>query len=557
MRHQRLTHFRSSIFFFLLLLAMTCNNQPKTTIPPWQPYDESAEIAENADHDSKKMQFKLIQSRIFDKNEIWKQIGPQIEDFSEADYQKLKPLILEQDIPTLQSHIKAGRFSYEKLTQWCLFRIVKFENDCSKYLNGIISINPEAVAMARQRDKNRSEKDHPIYGMPVILKDNINFAGLPTTGGAYALLENNADNAFITDRIQKKGGIILGKANLSEWANYLSKHCPNGYSAVGGQTLNPYGRKEFDTGGSSSGSGVSIAANYAAAAVGTETSGSILSPSSSNSIIGLKPTVGLLSRSGIIPISSTLDTPGPMTRTVIDNAILLSAMTGYDDTDPAMTEDYDSGVHFSGLEKHTLKGLRLGVNREFLEDSLYQQALKQIKQSGAETVVFDPEEMDFNGFITLLDSDMKVDLPAYLENYASENIHHRSIADLVAYNQQDTTLRIPYGQTYFEGMVRQDISESELTALKKRFHEAAVKFFEIPMKKYKLDAVLSINNWNAGHAALAKYPCLTIPMGYKESGQPMGLTFIARPFEENKLLKMGYAFEKETMARKLPAVYKN
>ncbi len=542
--------------YIILLLIVSCNNRPKTTIPPWQPYDESAEIADNADHDSKKMQFKLIQSRVLDKNDIWQQIGPQIADFSEADYRALKPLILEQDIPTLQSHIKAGRLTYEQLTQWYLYRIVKFENDRDTYLNGIISINPKAVAIARKRDKKRSEADHPIFGMPVILKDNINFAGLPTTGGAHALLENNTDNAFITDRIQEKGGIILGKANLSEWANYLSKRCPNGYSAVGGQTLNPYGRKEFDTGGSSSDSGVAIAANYAAAAVGTETSGSILSPSSSNSIVGLKPTIGLLSRSGIIPISSTLDTPGPMTRTVIDNAILLSAMTGYDETDPAMTEDYNVADCPVDLAQGTLKGLRLGVNREFLKDSLYQQAVKQIKQSGADTVVFDPLDMDFDGFITLLDGDMKVDLPAYLESHASENIPFRTIADLVVYNQQDTTIRIPYGQTYFQGMVAREIGEQALADLKAKMHADAVTYFETPMQKYNLDAVLSINNWNAGHAALAKYPCLTIPMGYKESGQPMGLTFIVRPFEENKLLKMGYAFEKVTKARKLPAVYK-
>jgi len=236
-----------------------------------------------------KMQYKLIQSKFLDKNEIWKTVADQIAYFSEEDYEKLEPLILEQDIPTIQSHIQSGRLSYEKLTQWYLYRIVKFENDKNKTLHSIIALNPNAVEEARERDKNIGDKkNHPIYGMPILLKDNINTSEMKTTAGAHALLENKTEDAFIVKQIKAKGGIILGKANLSEWAYYFCKGCPVGYSAVGGQTLNPYGRKIFETGGSSSGSGTTMAANYAAAAVGTETSGSILSPSSQNSIVGLK-----------------------------------------------------------------------------------------------------------------------------------------------------------------------------------------------------------------------------------------------------------------------------
>lgn len=314
--------------FILLIFAFGCTPKPKTEIPAWVAYDESAEILENANHPDRKLQYKLIQSRILDKNDIWKNVAEQIADFSEEDYQALLPYIFNQDIPTLQSHIKSGELSYAKLTQWYIYRIVKFENDKDKTLNAIISINPNALAEAKIRDQEKSVMDHPIYGMPVLLKDNIGFKGLPTTAGTHVLQNNMAEDAFIVKQIKAKGGIILGKTNLSEWANFLCFNCPNGYSAVGGQTLNAYGRKQFDTGGSSSGSGVAMAANYAAAAVGTETSGSILSPSSKSSLVGLKPTVGLLSRAGIVPLSSTLDTPGPMTRTVIDNAILLSAMSG-------------------------------------------------------------------------------------------------------------------------------------------------------------------------------------------------------------------------------------
>lgn len=180
------------------------------------------------------------------------------------------------------------------------------------------------------------------------MKDNINVDGLATTAGSLVFKNNKTTDAFIIKRIKENGGIILGKTNLSEWANYLCLDCPNGYSAIGGQTLNPYGRKIFDTGGSSSGSGVAVATNYSAVAIGTETSGSILSPSSKNSLVGLKPTVGLLSRSGIVPISSTLDTPGPMTKNVIDNAILLSAMSGKDTTD-ITSNSYSKKIPFGKI----------------------------------------------------------------------------------------------------------------------------------------------------------------------------------------------------------------
>ncbi|MEQ8424960.1 MAG: amidase family protein, partial [Cyclobacteriaceae bacterium] len=260
------TLFTKNGILSLMILVLACEQKPKTIIPPWVPYDESEELAANADHESERMRFKLIQSKNLDKNEIWKSVADQISNFSKEDYNRLTPLVLNQDIPTLQSHIQSGDLSYETLTQWYLYRIVKYENDSSKYLNGIIAINSDAVNEAKARDKNKSANDHPIYGMPVLLKDNVNAEGMPTTAGAHALINNNTSDAFITDRIKEKGGIILGKTSLSEWANFLCLGCPNGYSAVAGQTLNPYGRKIFDTGGSSSGSGATIAANYAAAA---------------------------------------------------------------------------------------------------------------------------------------------------------------------------------------------------------------------------------------------------------------------------------------------------
>lgn len=539
----------------LIVLAFAFKQQPCTHIPPWRPYDESEELAANANHPSKKMQFKLIQSKLMDKNEIWKIVSDQLCDFTEEKYQALKPFILEQDIPTLQTHIKFGILTYETLTQWYLYRIVKFENDRDKALNVLISINPDAVSEARKRDKNRSTADHPLYGMPILLKDNIGLEGLPTTAGAAALMDNRSPDAFITTAIKEKGGIILGKTNLSEWANYLCQDCPNGYSAVGGQTLNAYGRKKIDTGGSSSGSGAAMAANYAAAAVGTETSGSILSPSCKNSIVGLKPTVGLLSRSGIVPLSGTADTPGPMTRNVTDNAILLSALGGKDLSDPATKDHPGKLKYWENLSAATLKGLRFGVIKSFLKDSLYKVTTGKIASLGGILIEFEPEQVKFDDFGTMLSADMKTDLPDYLAKYAS-GVTLRTISDIIAFNRKDSLIRIPYGQARFDEIQAKNISQEELILLRDRLHKDGVNYFEKPMVENQLDAILSIDNRNAGYAAAAKYPCLALPMGYRVNGEPCSLTFIARPFEEDKLLKMGYAFEQGTRIRKMPVDYR-
>jgi amidase len=543
------------LFYLLILGFWACEDKPETTIETWVPYDESAIIAKNADHESRFMRYKLIQSKVSDRNDLWKQIESHISDFTAEDYERLKPFILEQDMMSIQNSILEDKLSYKELTQWYLYRIVLFENDSLSTLNNIISINPSAVEEAIARDEKKSNGNHPIYGMPILLKDNINFEGIPTTAGAVALQNNQTIDAHIVSRLESSGAIILGKSSLSEWANFLCDGCPNGYNAIGGQTLNPYGRGQFDTGGSSSGSGSSIAANYAAGAIGTETSGSILSPSSSNSIVGLKPTVGLLSRGGIVPISSTLDTPGPMTRNVMDNAIMLSALTGEDVKDEVTVGNSPEKEYWKSLKESNLDGMRLGVMKGFLEDSLYKVNVQLLEELGAELVEVEAPQVDLSGFLTLLNLDMKADLPHYFENYAGPSVKLRSVQDVIQFNLGDSATRIPYGQARFEGIVNDSTSVQEFDSLKARLMSEGRRYFETMLNENNLDAVLSINNWSAGYAAVAHHPALTVPMGYEKNGQPKGITFIAEPFSEEKLLKIAYAFEKKTKAREIPADY--
>ena len=521
----------------------------------WTSYDETSQIASLANNKNERMRFKLIQSKNLDKNEMFKSIQSQLGNFNEEDYIQLLPYILDKDILSIQKSIDERKLNYEKLTKWYLYRILKFESNRETFLNAILSINKNAVQEAKLLDKSSvKSKSHPIYGMPILLKDNINTKGMPTTAGAVALKDNNTGDAFIVNQLKAKGAIILGKANLSEWAYFLCDGCPSGYSALGGQTLNPYGRTLFDTGGSSSGSGVSVAANYAVAAVGSETSGSIISPSSQNSVVGLKPTIGNVSRTGIIPISSTLDTAGPMAKNVTDTAILLSAIMGYDSED-ATTIRSNNTDFWTNFSDNALKGKRFGIFKAYLSNPIYQKTIDKLKSQGVEIIEIEPQNVNFNGFVTFLNADMKVDLPKYLKSHSSVYDSFKTVDDIVAFNNQQASQRIPYGQALFEGIVAETISASDFEKLKMRFLNESISFFETPMKTHNLDAIVSINNYNSGHAAMAKYPCLGIPMGYSEAGEPIGITFIARPFEEEKLLQIGYAFEKLNPIRKAPAKY--
>ncbi len=549
------------LFFAAIVFSCKQDKQQDEGVVLWQPYNDSAEVAANKDHKINRMRYKLIQSKVLDKNEVFRPLYREVLGMSDTEYEALKPLVLEQDIPTLQSHISDGELTYEKLVLFYLYRIYLFELNHATTLNTIIALNHKVVDEARKLDKMMAASPsgirHPIYGMPILLKDNINTTGMKTTAGSIALLDNEVGDAFIVDQLKSKGALILGKVNLSEWAYYLCTGCPVGYSAVGGQTLNPYGRGNFETGGSSSGSGTATAANYAVATVGTETSGSILSPSGQNSVVGLKPSIGLLSRSGIVPISGTLDTPGPMTKNVVDNAILLSAMVGKDVAD---AQSVATGVDYLDVvpEITSLNGKRFGALKDLMEsDTIYKNTVENLKILGAEIFEFTPPEIDMNGFYSILNIDMRNDLPTYLARHSNKGkVKIASIADAMLFNSADSLVRIPYGQALFEGILNDSTSMENLVTIKSTLEKNGRNFFDIAMDEYQLDAILSINNRHASYAAIAKYPALIVPMGYKETGEPIGMTFIAKQFQEYKLLQLGRAFEQGTKVRRMPEGYR-
>ncbi|WP_442265585.1 amidase family protein [Tenacibaculum sp. ZS6-P6] len=542
---------KNIITLLAILVLIGCKKEEEKEIQYFTNYDETAELKAQQEHENPRMKFKLLRSKFLDMNEVFKPFQKDLKQFSEENYKSLKPLIIEQSIPSIQQSIKDGKLTYENLTLFYLYRIRKFESDSTKYLNAIISLNPKVIEEAKQKDKELKDQNisnESVFGMPILLKDNINTENLPTTAGALALKDNKTSDAFITKQLKANGALILGKVNLSEWAYYFCTGCPLGYSAIGGQTLNPYGRKIFETGGSSSGSGVATAVNYAVATIGTETAGSITSPSSQNSVVGLKPTIGLLSRSGIIPISSTLDTPGPMTKNVIDNYILLKALLGKDTSDEKSFELTENEKQF---KKQSLEGKKLGVFKALLNDSIYKKTIDKVKSAGATIVEISPEQRSLQGFLTLLNIDMKHDLSKYL---GDKKVSEKTVKDLVIFNEQDSILRAPYGQQLFEGIVNDSTTTQEFEKVKLNLKEAGVSFYQV-FEEEKLDAILSINNFHSAYSAVAEYPNLTIPMGYKETGEPINLTFIGLPKTEFKLLSLGMAFEKLSKARKLPKDY--
>ena len=494
--------------------------------------------------------------------------------------QPVKEFELEElTITELQDGMKSGKFTARSLVKKYLDRV----DDIDKHgpeLNSVIEINPDAIPIAEALDRERKEKGArgPLHGIPILIKDNIDTADrMMTTAGSLALVGSRpAQDAFVAKKLREAGAVILGKTNLSEWANFRSSHSSSGWSGRGGQTKNPYALDRNPC-GSSSGSGSATAANLCAAAIGTETDGSVVCPSSANSLVGIKPTVGLVSRSGIIPISHSQDTAGPMARTVSDAAILLGALTGIDLNDGATKAQKSLTDYTQFLDKGGLKGARLGVARKYFGfndrvDKLMNERIEDLKKLGA--VIVDPADIPTSGKfddseLEVLLYEFKADLNAYLGRLGSSSPVH-SLKEVIDFNEKNRDREMPYfGQDLFiKAEAKGPLTEKKyLQALAKNHLLSRTQGIDFVMQKNKLDALIAPTggpawptDWiNGDHftggyssaSAVAGYPHITVPAGYV-FGLPVGISFFGGAWSESKLIKYAYAFEQATKARQAP-----
>jgi amidase len=489
----------------------------------------------------------------------------------------------ELTIDDLQARLRSGADTSRSLVQQYLARIDALDQR-GPAINAVIELNPDSLTIAAQLDEERKagRVRGPLHGIPVLIKDNIDTADqMRTTAGSLALAENiAAHDAFVAERLRAAGAVILGKTNLSEWANFRSSHSTSGWSGRGGQTRNPYALDRSPS-GSSSGSGSATAACYCAAAIGTETDGSVTSPSAAAGLVGIKPTVGLVGRSGIIPISHSQDTAGPMARTVRDVAILLSAIAGTDPRDVATNAPGARAVrdYTTSLDKNGLRGARIGVARKRFTgyspetDKLFGDALDLMKRQGA--TIVDPADIVTAGQTddsetSVLFYEFKADLNAYLGRLAPKVAVH-SLADVIAFNAKNASRELKYfGQELMlQSQKKGPLTEQKyLDDLAKNHRLMGAQGIDATMAKYNLNAIVAptqgptwlidLVNGDPGGlssftspAAVAGYPHVTVPMGFVR-GLPVGLSFVGGAWSEPTLLKLAYAFEQTAPARRKP-----
>jgi amidase len=485
----------------------------------------------------------------------------------------------EATIDWLQQKMQSGQYTSVVITNLYLKRIAQIDKVGLK-LNAVIELNPDAVSIAASLDKERKDGKlrGPLHGIPVLIKDNIDTGDqMMTTAGSLALLGNKAvHDAFIVKKLRDAGAVLLGKTNLSEFANFRSERSTSGWSGKGGQTKCPY-MLDRNPSGSSSGSGAAVAANLCAVAIGTETDGSVVSPASVNGIVGIKPTVGLWSRTGIIPISKTQDTAGPMARTVKDAAILLSALTGMDISDSVTEQSKDKTKkdYAQFLDINGLKGKKIGIEKSFLKGhegivALYKNAIGLMKEKGAEIVEIElvkPLEDPTHAEFKVLQYEFKDGLNKYLSN---ANAKVKSLSDVIAFNKQHEDKSMPYfkQETLESSDAMKGLDDKNyLDALDKSYHGAR-KIIDDLIKQYQLDAIGGVTNglaccidlangdYDTGFsfstpAARAGYPHITVPMGFVDE-LPVGLSFFGSPFTEAALISMAYSFEQASKSRKSP-----
>jgi amidase len=485
----------------------------------------------------------------------------------------------EATIAGLQAGMASGKYSAHSIAQTYLERIEEIDKS-GPALASVIEVNPDALAIADGLDKERAQKQvrGPMHGIPVLIKDNIDTADrMQTTAGSLALVGSKpVRDAFVAQRLREAGAVILGKTNLSEWANIRSSHSSSGWSGRGGQTKNAYALDRNPC-GSSSGSGAATAASLCAVAVGTETDGSVVCPASANGLVGIKPTLGLVSRAGIIPISHSQDTAGSMARTVRDAAILLGAMAGVDARDSATAASAGKAAvdYTTFLDPNGLKGARIGVARKYFGfsdpvDALMNQLVEEIKRAGAE--VIDPADLPSHGkfgeseFLVLL-YELKADLNTYL---AARPGAPGSLKEVILFNDNNKTKEMPYfGQDIFtKAEAKGPLTTKEYTdALEVNWRLSRKEGIDAVMDEHKLDAIVAptagpawftdwvngdcSNGGSSNAAAVAGYPDITVPAGFI-FGLPVGVSFFGRAWSEGTLLKIAYGFEQMTKVRKGP-----
>ena len=487
--------------------------------------------------------------------------------------------LIESDITKIQQGYKDQTFTIQDVVAYYLSRIEAIDRSGPE-LNSVIQINPEALAIAEELDREltNDKMRGPLHGIPVLLKDNIDTHDqMETTAGSRALIGSHPlQDSNVAKKLREAGAVILGKTNLSEWANFRGELSSSGWSGVGGQTRNPY-VLDRNPCGSSSGSGVSVSANLAVLAIGTETDGSIVCPSHANGIVGIKPTVGLVSRSGVIPISFTQDTPGPMARTVTDAAICLGALTGIDiaDTKTLMSEGKFHQDYTQFLDPNGLKGKRIGfykgpMGEHFKVDELMLAAIEVMKANGAEIIELDkistisPGDSEFQ----ILLYEYKDGLNKYFESLGAD-APIKNIDELITFNQNDSVELKFYNQKYLElAAAKGGLDSPEyLTAIETAKRYSQVEGIDRVMELHDLDAIVAPTgspawktDWiNGDHfqlgsstlAAVAGYPNITVPMGFVGE-LPVGVSFFGKAWTEPELIAIAFAFEQKTMHRRPP-----
>ncbi|MBE3556858.1 MAG: amidase [Firmicutes bacterium] len=497
----------------------------------------------------------------------------------------------EATLVQLQHALSEGVLTSEALTLLYLERIAAYDQpmtgkrdgEAFPGLNAVLELNPDALAIARSLDAQRRSGQVRgfLHGIPILLKDNIETGDrMHTSAGSLALADQPAPNdAFVVQRLRQAGAILLGKTNLSEWANFRSTYSVSGWSGRGGQTHNPYAL-DRNPSGSSSGSAVAVSANLAAAALGTETDGSIVSPAAANGIVGIKPTVGLTSRRGVIPISHSQDTVGPLARTVADAALLLTAIVGHDSHDPATAAAGQQASDYTRfLDREGLRGARIGVARAGFwgysekTDAIAEDALRIMRSLGAE--IIDPADLPSaasyrtdSSEMTVLLYEFKADLNAYLASRPGVAVH--SLAELIQWNREHATLEMPFfGQDLFE---RAEVmgplhDPAYLQALQQSRRLGAQEGIDVVLQRHQLDALVAptggpawmidpingdaVTGSSSGPAARAGYPIVTVPAGMAQ-GLPVNISFMGTAWSEPTLIRLAYAFEQATQARRPP-----